>query len=448
MRKKTFVLSASICLSQLILAQVPYSKPGRKYVEFLTVANHPRRTYQLGEEAHIKIEAFKGGNPLDGDYLYYKVGDEMLLPALYDSIPFHEGKAEVSLGTMKQPGFRACKFYFIVEGKQYMDEIKLAYAPTEIKPYTVMPTDFDFFWKQKLKQLAKINMTPKILPMPQYSTKNVEVSLVKITVGKNGRCMYGYLAKPKDGKKHPVLFQPPGAGSSRVRPYTYFAEHGFIVVTSEIHGLDPRLSDVDYQIKRNEMTKNYNMQGIEDKETFYYKDVYLGCSRWIDFLCSLPEFDGKNVCVTGGSQGGALTIVTAALNPKVTCIAPFYPALNDLTGFLHQRAGGWPKYFSQEHKTGKFSDEQIKKATKTLAYYDVVNFARRITTPGFYSFGYNDPTCSPTSIHGMINEINAPKVIEVTPSSGHWRFGETNDRSIEWLKDNCHANNNNKKQSK
>lgn len=435
MKNKTVLFFAcAMFASQMLYAQAPFSKAGRNYVEYLVLANHAQRTYQLGDEARVTIEAFKGGNPLNGEYLYYKVGDEMLLPAQYDSIPFHNGKAEISLGTMKQPGFRACNFYFNVEGKKYKDEMKLAYAPQEIKPYTVMPSDFDKFWKRSLKQLDKIEAHPEITPMHQYSTKDVEVSLVKITVGKNGRCMFGYLAKPKDGKKHPVLFQPPGAGSSKVRPYTYYAEQGYIVVTSEIHGLDPRLSDADYQLKREEMTKDYNMKGIDNKDTFYYHDVYLGCSRWIDFLCSLPEFDGKNVCVTGGSQGGALTVVTAALNPKVTCIAPFYPALNDLTGFLHQRAGGWPKYFSSEHKTGKFSEEQIKKAAETLAYYDVVNFARRITVPGFYSFGYNDPTCSPTSVYGMYNEIKAPKKIEVTPSSGHWRFWETNERSERWLK--------------
>lgn len=431
MRKIILAMALGFLSSQALHAQ--FSKPGRNYVEYLTIANHAYRTYSLGQEAQIVVEAFKGGYPLNGESLYYKVGDEMLLPARYDSVTFKDGKAMVAMGSMTKPGFRACNFYFYVEGKKYKDEIKLAFAPEQIRPNTVMPVDFEKFWKRSLMQAAKIDMSPKVMPMPQYSTKDVEVSLVRITVGKNGRSMYGYLAKPKDGKRHPVLFQPPGAGSQKVRPYTFYAERGFVVLACEIHGLDPRIPDEAYQQKRIEVA-DYNMRGIESKENFYYHDVYLGCSRWIDFLCMLPEFDGKNVCVTGGSQGGALTVVTAALNPKVTCIAPFYPALNDLTGFLHQRAGGWPKYFSKDHKTNLFSEEQKEKAVTTLAYYDVVNFARKLTVPGFYSFGFNDPTCSPTSVFGMFNEITAPKVLETTPSSGHWRFNETNERSIEWLK--------------
>ena len=35
------------------------------------------------------------------------------------------------------------------------------------------------------------------------------------------------------------------------------------------------------------------------------KHVYVGLVRCIDFLTSLPEWDGKNVAVQGGSQGGA-----------------------------------------------------------------------------------------------------------------------------------------------
>ena len=173
------------------------------------------------------------------------------------------------------------------------------------------------------------------------------------------------------------------------------------------------------------MADKYERNGIADKESFYYRSVYAGCSRCIDFLCSLPEWDGKNVGVTGGSQGGALTIVTAALNPKVTFCAPFYPALCDLTGFCHGRAGGWPKYFQK----GKEADG----AEKTLQYYDVVNFARKLKCPVFFSFGYNDDTCSPTSTYSTFNEIKAPKKLAVTPTSGHWRFPETNDEAMEWM---------------
>ena len=68
-----------------------------------------------------------------------------------------------------------------------------------------------------------------------------------------------------------------------------------------------------------------------------------------------------------------------------------------------------------------------------MPYYDVVNFAKRVKCPVFYSFGFNDETCSPTSTYAAYNAITAPKRLAVTPTSGHWRFPETNDESVEWM---------------
>ena len=106
--------------------------------------------------------------------------------------------------------------------------------------------------------------------------------------------------------------------------------------------------------------------------------------------------------------------------------APFYPALSDVLGFLHGRAGGWPKFF--QNKKEKAGAEQ------TLPYYDVVNFARIMKCPVFYSFGYSDDTCSPTSCFAVYNAITAPKTLATTTTNGHWRFPETNDEAMEWMK--------------
>lgn len=60
----------------------------------------------------------------------------------------------------------------------------------------------------------------------------------------------------------------------------------------------------------------------------------------VDYLFTLEQFDGKNLTVQGGSHGGALAIITAALDNRVTGLVSFYPALCDLNGYLHNRAGG------------------------------------------------------------------------------------------------------------
>lgn len=406
-------------------ATAQFSKPRRTYQEYLITTDHADRNYTTGEHANVRIEAYKGGVPVDGVTVYYSVGDEMMPPTAQDSVTFRAGQATIPIGTRTEPGFRTCILRFTVYDKTVKDMVKVAYSPHDIKPYTVMPTDFDRFWSKTLKTASKANMAPEITPLPQYSTDSVEVSLVKLNVGPNGRHMYGYLTKPRDGRKHPVLFCPPGAGASKITPTTFYSERGFIYLNINIHNdCNPELDDIKYA-EAKDATEGYIRRGIGSKETFYYSEVYAGCSRCVDFLCTLPEWDGHNVGVTGGSQGGALSIVTAALNTKVTFCSPFYPALCDLTGFLHKRAGGWPKYFEKQSEDAGTAE--------TLMYYDVVNFARRLKCPVFYSFGYNDETCSPTSTFAAYNEITAPKTLAVTPTSGHWRFTETNDESVKWM---------------
>ena len=69
---------------------------------------------------------------------------------------------------------------------------------------------------------------------------------------------------------------------------------------------------------------NYNTFGLDSRDRYYYLRVYLGWVRENDFLTSHPKWDGVNLAVTGGSQGGALSIVTAGLDPRVRGLAAYY----------------------------------------------------------------------------------------------------------------------------
>ena len=428
------ILTLFICTLFTLTTSAQFSKPRREYVEYLISTDHIDRNYQTGQPAYVKLQAFAGGVPLENVYVHYTHGDEMMPLSTGDSILIQSGEALIPICTRQEPGFRTCHLRFTVDGKEYKDIVKVGYSTESIRPVIPMPQDFEKFWSKVLKKVRSIPMDVEVTPMPQYDSPSVKVSLVKIVCGENGRSIYGYLAQPKKEGKYPVLFTPPGAGVKKIDPILNYAEMGFISLNIEIHGFLPEQSVEEFK-KLNEQYGSYPRFNIHDPHTYYYKDVYAGCVRAVDYLCSLPQFDGKNVCVTGGSQGGALTIVTAALHPRVTCLAPFYPALSDMNGFLHGRAGGWPKFFRDEKTISEMEGASIEEAVHTLSYYDVVNFAKLIKVPGFYSFGYNDETCSATSIMSVINSVSAPKKVVITPTSGHWRFPITNMESIQWMKE-------------
>ena len=218
----------------------------------------------------------------------------------------------------------------------------------------------------------------------------------------------------------------PGAG---VRPYggdVRVAEKGLITFQIGIHGVPVDMERVVYNNLGAGALRGYMNYNLDDPNSFYYKRVYLGCVRANDFIASLPQYDGENLGVYGGSQGGALSIVTAALDSRVKFLGAYYPALCDLTGYLKGRAGGWPHYF-QHNKNN--TPEKIK----TAGYYDVVNFARQLKIPGMYSWGFNDEVCPPTSTYAAYNVITAPKELFPAVETGHWTFPEQVEKVEDWL---------------
>lgn len=184
--------------------------------------------------------------------------------------------------------------------------------------------------------------------------------------------------------------------------------------------------DSAYKQIANGRLKGYPLFGHDDRDGYYFKRVFMGCIRAIDFLCSLPRFDGKNLAVAGGSQGGALTIATAALNKRIRYMVACFPGLADLTGYLYGRTGGWPHMLRN-------ANQATRNEIETSKYYDMANFSRLIKIPGLYSWGFNDETCPPTTAYAVYNTIDAPKERLLVKESGHRYTPEQRVRMDRWL---------------
>ena len=429
MNKLKYLITVIACILLLSDVSAQLAPAPIKLVDFILTPDHNDWNYKVNEIANVEVTVLKFGVPIQNVSVDYEIGPEMLPPDTKGTLLLKTGKEKIAIGTSKQPGFRRLTVRTLIDGKSYSGEIKLAFSPEKIEPTVQMPEDFDQFWINAKNDAAKVPMDAIVTRLPEQSTSTVDVYLVNLQNYKLGKRLYGYLCKPKTPGKYPVLFEPPGAGVKVISPAISYANLGFIVFNIEIHGLSP-LMDAEMYKNISNAFGDYPFNKLDDKDNYYYKSVYMGCVRAIDFLCGLPEFDGKNVVVTGGSQGGALSIVTAGLDKRVTCLSAFYPALCDVTGYLHGRAGGWPHLFNQSNLRTTNSPDKIR----TVGYYDVVNFAKNVKVPGFYSWGYNDNTVPPTSVFAAVNSIKATKTIVITPISGHWRFPETNQQSIDWIK--------------
>lgn len=428
-----FILAMNMSGVQNIKAE---NYPYKSDYLWLTVPDHADWLYQTGENAKVEVSFCKYGIPRDGE-LKYSIGNDMLQPDKHGNVKLKNGRAVINMGTKKTPGFRDMKLSVSLDGKTYEHHIKVGFSVDKIKPYTQEPQDFRSFWQKNVEELKQVPMSYTKELYKDYCTDKIDCYLVKLQIDKMGHSMYGFLFYPKNAQpgKHPVVLCPPGAGIKTIKDpmrNKYYAENGFVRFEVEIHGLDPRISSETFgEISRafNDRNGGYLANGLENKDIYYMKHVYVGLVRCVDFLTSLPEWDGKNVAVQGGSQGGALAIIAAGLDSRVTQCVANHPALSDMAGYAAKGGtGGYPHFCRQPQILSN------KDCLNTLAYFDVVNFARYVKAPTYLTWGYNDVTCPPTTSYAVWNTLKCTKESLLTPINEHWTTTETNRGQMEWIK--------------
>ncbi len=285
------------------------------------------------------------------------------------------------------------------------------------------PADFDAFWgnikksvlAHPLKVLEKVDVTPA-KQKKNFSVYDVKVSCI------GDQPVSGYLVIPKGGKdaKFPALVTFHGAGFRSSAMQFGYAGKGLIAFDVNAHGVPNGQAPAFYQNYRTQLNKKlggrYNHSGKEDRDKYFYKNVYMRVIRALQYVKSLPEWDGKNLFIVGGSQGGAQAIVACALDHDVTMARALVPALCDHSGNLTGRQSGWPRVYS-----GVNGKPESEKALQTMAYYDNVFFARRIKCPLYTCTGFIDKVCSPTSVYAFYNNLpeNIVKSMTITPTAPH-----------------------------
>ncbi len=406
------------------------AQPVERFIKVVVAPDHSDWTYKVGEPVKFTITVLQNGNPLRDAKISYQVGPEKLEPTMKkENVVLPKGTLTIDGGTFKTAGFLRCIAEAEVGGKLYKGMATAGFDPLTIKPTVTNPADFGQFWNQAKTELANIPIDARMTLLPERCTETVNVYHVNLQNFRVGSRLYGILCIPKKEGKYPALLRVPGAG---VRPYrgdVGMAEKGIITLEIGIHGIPVTMDPGVYTDLGASTLNNYPNYNLDNKDRYYFKRVYMGCVRANDFLVSLQQFDGSNLAVTGGSQGGALSIITAGLDPRVKYLAAFYPALSDVTGYLNGRAGGWPHLFDKNNLP--FNNTPEKKAT--VGYYDVVNFSRLLKVPGLYSWGFNDETCPPTSMYSAYNVITAPKELYLALETGHWTYPEQQEKFTNWL---------------
>lgn len=415
------------CLTLLLLVAQVWAADA---VVVKVVTDRPDAMYHCSEQARFLVSVTKDGAPVTSGRFYWALSLDG------GSTRFGTGSGQLGVapaevvGTLEQPGILRCAVTYLGGEKPVTVLGGAAFDPEKIKPTATEPADFDKFWERNKEKLAKTPMDAKLTEKPELSNDRMKVYKINLANVRGSR-VYGWLAVPTLPGPHPSILTIPGAGVYAIGASwaTGWASRGFTAMTLTVHDYDVDLPATTYDDLKAGRLLNYQLQGRIDRNAYYYLRMCLGCVRAIDYLTSRPDWDGKNMIVTGSSQGGGMSIITAGLDQRVTAIAANVPALCDHTGKLFGRPSGWPLLIPET------TDADYKKqVTDTAAYYDAVNFARRVKCPAVVGVGLIDTTCAATSVYSAYNSLQGPKHIMVYPLMGHAIDKGYSDYTDQWMR--------------
>ena len=397
LRRRPWVLAVLVVVSRLYAATVVDVRP-----------DHSDAIYKAGETASWTVSVKTDGQNATGT-LAWKLLRGGLTAAGAGTVDLADGQAKVE-GSLAESGTLLMAATF--KGTTGLGGA--VFDPDGIKPSMPVPDDFDAFWDGKLAELAKIPMNVQIEPV-DVGDPNIEYA--KITMdGYGGSKIHGQIAKPK-GKTHlPAIFTVQWAGVYPLDRNWVLgdARAGRLCLDIEAHDMLIDQPKAYYDNLNRTTLAGYPGIGKTDREKSYFLRMFLSCYRGADWLATNPDWDGKHLIVTGGSQGGGQSLVAAGLHPAITALSAMVPALCDHSGQLVGRAPGWPQLCGWGLKP---SSDAVLQASR---YFDAVNFVHRIKAhDAIVGCGAIDQTCPPAGCIAAYNLLTCAKQLVIMPLSGH-----------------------------
>ncbi|MEL6988904.1 MAG: acetylxylan esterase, partial [Bacteroidota bacterium] len=220
-----------------------------------------------------------------------------------------------------EPGFYEASIQFNAKQGGANQKMAFGVAPEEIVSETDRREDFEDYWRRAKKELAAVEPQFKMTKLEEYSTENIDAYLIEMRSLGNV-LVRGFYSKPKAAGTYPALLRVQGYGTTKTAK-DLIDNNQLVTFVLNIRGHGNSKQNI------NPGFPGYMQHHINDKEYYIYRGAYMDCIRAVDFLFEQSEVDKNRVAVEGGSQGGALSFATAALdNERIMACAPDVPFLS------------------------------------------------------------------------------------------------------------------------
>jgi cephalosporin-C deacetylase len=283
------------------------------------------------------------------------------------------------------------------------------------------PANFDAFWSSTLAEARSFPLSAQFKPY-DAQLKTLEVFDVTFA-GYGGQPIKGWFLIPAQRSgKLPCVVEYIGYGGGRGLPHDWlvYPSAGFALLVMDTRGQgstwrtgdtpDPELEGGNPQIP------GFMTRGVLKKETYYYRRVFTDAVRAIEAARSHPAVDASQIFLTGGSQGGGITIAAAALDGRVQAAMPDVPFL---THFDHAVTATDAYPYAEIRDFLKRHRHQEEAVFNTLSYFDGRSFASRAKMPTLFSVALMDDICPPRTVFAAYNRWAGPKEIRVWTYNHH-----------------------------
>lgn len=298
------------------------------------------------------------------------------------------------------------------------------------------PSDFDAYWDASLRELDQQQDQVELKPNTSMASRHADCFDLWFTGVGGARVHAKYLRPRHRVGKHPALLQFHGYTMNAgewVDKLSYVAE-GFCVAALDCRG-QGGLSEDNLQIIGN-THHGHIIRGLDDPDPrrLLFRHIYLDTAQLARIVMGFDEVDPERVGAFGGSQGGALTLACASLEPRVRLAAPVFPFLCDYKRVwemdLCKDAYGELRTFFRLFDPTHAREEEL--FTK-LGYIDLQFLAPRIRAKTLMAVGLMDSICPPSTQFAAYNKITAPKELTIYPDFGHENLPGHNDRTFKFL---------------
>ncbi|WP_214627985.1 alpha/beta fold hydrolase [Paenibacillus agaridevorans] len=296
------------------------------------------------------------------------------------------------------------------------------------------PEDFDEYWERALAEMKAVDAQMELVPS-SFQTPQADCFDLYFTGVRGARIHAKYIRPKKVQEPHPAIVQFHGY-SSHAGDWLgklAYASLGFSVLSMDCRGQGG--SSEDTGGVKGTTHRGHIVRGLDDEpDNLLFRHIFLDAAQLAGIAMELPEVDPEQVYAIGGSQGGALTIACAALEPRVKKLAPVYPFLcdykrvweMDLAQGSYEELRTFFRHFDPLHER---EDEIFEK----LGYIDLQHLANRIRGEVLMFVGLMDRTCPPSTQFAAYNKITTPKQVVVYPDFGHENLPGASDRTIQFL---------------